>query len=186
VRPVKTVTADYKTMRKAARLPERTVPTCFRGDLVAEFESLERELDEARKANADSLDSGTGALLERMDAVQAEMRENTYLVRLRGMGFPAWNAFTARHAARRDDDGKVLESDAGLGVNVETFWPALIRASIVDPELATDADWEEFVEGITDYQYGELGNAAFNLNRSGVDIPFSLAASTMKRPSADA
>jgi hypothetical protein len=75
--------ADYKTMRKAARLPERIVPICFRGDLVAEFQQLERELEEAQSTKTDSLDSGAGALLERMEAIQAEMRESTYDVRLR-------------------------------------------------------------------------------------------------------
>jgi len=180
------MTADYKAMRKAARLPERTVPICFRGDLVAEFEGLDRELQEAKLANPDSLDSGTGALLERMDAVQAEMRENTYPVVLRAMAFPDYNAFIAKHPARRDPEkDEIVRDDVALGVNVETFWPAFIRASIIDPELPTDADWEEFVAGITDYQYSQIGNTAFALNRSGVDIPFSHAASAMKRPTAD-
>lgn len=175
------VSADYKAMRKAARMPERTVPICFRGDLLADFEALDRELEVAKTANVDSLDSGTGDLLERMDAIQAEMRENTYLVRLRAMDFRFYNALVAKHPPRRDDDGALLADDSGLKVNTETFWEPLLRASIIDPELPANADWEEFVEGITDYQYNELAVAALALNRSGVDVPFSHAASKMKR-----
>lgn len=179
----KATTKNFKAMLAEARLPERTVPVCFRGDLVAEFQQLEHELEQVRKANPDSLDSGVGELLERMEAIQAEMRENTYDVRLRAMPGPRYRALVAEHPPRRDDNGKIVEDDADFGLNVVTFWPPFIRGSIIDPELATNADWEDFVEGITDYQYGELGNAAFMLNRSGVDIPFSLAASTMKRSS---
>jgi hypothetical protein len=172
------MTADYKAMRKAAKMPERTVQVCMRGDLVAEFESLERELEQID--GADSLDSGAGALIERMEALQAEMRENTYPVKLRGMPAPAYRAFTAEHPARRDDDGEIVEDDKAFGINHDTFWPALIRVSIVDPELPTDADWDEFEAGLTDFQYGELANVAFTLNRSKVSVPFSLAASRMK------
>lgn len=174
------MTADYKAMRAAAKLPERTVHVCFRGDLIAELEDIDAELERLGE-KTDSLDTGAGDLLERMEALKAEMRENTYPVRLRGMTHPKYNALIARHPARRDDEGKILEEDRGLGVNVETFWPALIRASIIDPPLPTDADWDEFDDGLTDFQYSELGNAAFALNRSRVDIPFSPAASRMSR-----
>lgn len=177
------MTADYKAMRKAARLPERTVPICFRGDLIADYEALDRELTKLKKNAGDSLDSGAGAVLEQMDAVEAEMAENTYLVRLRAMTFADYNALVAKHPPRRDDDGQIVDDDKDLGVDVAGFWAPFIRASIIDPPLPTEADWEEFVAGITDYQYGLLGNTAFSLNRGSVDIPFSLAASTMKRPS---
>jgi hypothetical protein len=175
--------ADYKAMRKAARLPERIVPICFRGDLVAEFQRLERELEEAQSTKTDSLDSGAGALLERMEAIQAEMRESTYDVRLRSMPHPDFMALTAKHPPRRNDDGAIFAEDEGLRVNTEDFWGPLLRASIIDPELPTVADWEEFVEGITDYQYNELAIAALNLNRGAVSVPFSHAASSMKRTS---
>jgi hypothetical protein len=175
--------ADYKAMRKAARLPERIVPICFRGDLVAEFQQLERELEEAQSSKTDSLDSGAGALLERMEAIQAEMRESTYDVRLRAMPHPDFMALTAKHPPRRNDDGSIVDEDEGLRVNADTFWEPFIRASIIDPELPTAGDWDEFVAGITDHQYNELGVAALNLNRGAVSVPFSLAASSMKRTS---
>lgn len=173
--------STYKDMRAKAKLPERTVEVCFRGDLVAEFEGLERELEQIPKT--DSLDSGSSELLERMEALRSEMRESTYPVRLRAMPRPAYRELTAQHAARRDDDGKMVEEDAQMGVNTETFYPALLRASIVDPELSTTGEWTEFDEGLTDYQWSELAGAAFLLNRGPVTIPFSLAASRMNRSS---
>lgn len=178
------MSADYKAMRKAARLPESTVPICFRGDLIADFEVLERELEQAQAgASSDSLDSGMGELRDRMEAIQAEMRENTYPVRLRGMSYADYNALIAKHPARYDDEGRIAPDDATLRINSDTFFEPLIRASIVDPELPTVADWEEFLSGLTDYQFNQLGVTALALNRGGIDVPFSLAASSMKRTS---
>lgn len=175
-------TADYKAMRAAAKLPEREVPTCLRGDLVREFEAIERELEELPKT--DSLESGAGALLERQEAIKAEMRENTYLVRLRAMPGPKWRKFAAGHPARRDDNGDIYPEDRGLLLNTASMWEPLIRASVIDPALPTDEDWDEFNDGLTENQYSELGVAALALNRGAISIPFSRAELRMRRSSA--
>jgi hypothetical protein len=175
---------SYKEMIAESRLPERTVPVCLRGDLFADFQALEAELEKARDVSPDSLDDGTGELLERMEAVRALMRENTYPVRLRAMSGPDFRALKAKHPARYDD-GELHPDDRGFDFNTETFFAPLLRVSIIDPELVSKDDWEEFVEGITDYQFTELSVTALTLNRGRVDVPFSLAASTMKRSSDD-
>lgn len=177
----KATLSNFKTMLAGAKLPEREVPICLRGDLVAEFEAIERALDELPKT--DSLDSGAGDLLERQEAIKAEMRENTYPVRLRAMPGPKWRALVAEHPARRGDDGEIVADDRHLTFNTDTMWEPLIRASIIDPELATTGDWEEFDAGLTEHQYNELGLAALALNRGPVSIPFSHAALRMRRSS---
>jgi hypothetical protein len=67
-------------------LPERTVEICLRGDLVAEHQQAERELERAEKQAGNSL-AGNGAaeIAERIQALEAEMQENVYEFRLRGL-----------------------------------------------------------------------------------------------------
>lgn len=174
---------NFKAMMAEAKLPERTVDLCLRGDLVADFQALEAELDAARIAAGDSLDSGTGEIVERMEAIQAEMRENTYPVRLRAMRGPDFRALLAQHPARRNEDGEISPDERSFGFNVDTFFEPLLRACLIDPEIVSKDDWEQFVGGITDYQFNELAITCLTLNRGKVDIPFSLAASMMKSSS---
>jgi hypothetical protein len=179
----KATTKNFKAMMAEARLPERTVDLCLRGDLVADFQALEAELDAARNAAGDSLDSGTGEILERMEAVQALMRESTYPVRLRAMRGPDFRTLLAQHPARRNEAGEIDKAEQGFDFNIETFLQPLLRACMIDPEMVSKDDWDQFVGGITDYQFNELAMTCLNLNRGKVDIPFSLAASMMKSSS---
>lgn len=175
---------NFKAMIAEAKLPERTVEICLRGDLVAEHEQAERELEQAQKQTADSLaGSGVGELVERIESLEAEMRDSTVTFTLRALSRPQYRALSLEHPPRRDEDGAVVEDDRGMGFNVDTFYDAIIRRSVVDPEMDA-GDWDALLDRITDRQFELLGAAAFLLNRADVDIPFSLAASRAKRASA--
>ena len=173
---------DFKTLLAAAKLPERTVPICLRGDLVAEFEDLERQLNEALRVPSNSAEGdGSGPIAERMEELREEMRQHTYQFRLRAMKRPRWHAFCAEHPPRKGDDGEILPIDRVRLVNIETFFPALVRESVVDPTL-DESEWALLLdEALTDHQFGELAQAAWDLNREGVDVPFSPAAFRMTR-----
>lgn len=176
---------NYKAMITEARLPERTVDVCLRGDLVADFQALEAELDAARIAAGDSLDTGTGEIIAKMEAIQSLMRENTYPVRLRALKGPDFRALLAQHPARRNEAGEIDAAERGFDFNVDTFFEPLLRACMIDPELVAKDDWNQFLGAITDYQFNELAITCLNICRGKVDIPFSLVASTMKRSSGD-
>lgn len=179
----KSTMRNFKTMLAEAKLPERTVEICLRGDLAADHEALERDLERAENTGADSLaGSGATALAERIEALEAEMREHTYTFRLRALPRPQWRALVAEHPPRKADDGSVVDSDR-IGVNADTFYEAIIRACLIDPEL-TDEEWASLAEALTDRQYEDLADLAWALNRREVDIPFSLAASRMRQASA--
>lgn len=175
---------SYTDRLKGAKLPERTVPICLRGDLVAEWEAAERDLERAQKQPDTSMEgSGVGALAERIEALQAEMSEHTDDFRLRALPRHKFRALVVAHPPRVDDNNEIRREDAVLGVNRETFFPKLIRASVVEPEL-DDADWEALIgeDGVlTDRQFGNLEDTAWFLNRGEIDIPFSLAASRARR-----
>jgi hypothetical protein len=199
------IVSDFKTKMKQARLPERSVPVCLRGDLVADHEALDRKLKQLQDRPADGMeDTGTGALVEQLEALQAEMADATEQFRLRALPGPKYRALKSAHPPRREGD-EPDQIDANLGFNREMFLPELIRLSVVEPtldhedwrELLGDSDEErarlvaegkadEVVDGLlTDRQFGDLADAAYFLNRGEIGVPFSFAASRAKRTSAD-
>jgi hypothetical protein len=172
---------NFKAMLAEAKLPERTVEICLRGDLVADHEQAERDLEQAQQKQGDSLaGSGVGEIVERIEALEAEMRESTVTFTLRALSKPKYRALALSHPPRRGDNDEIVERDRGMQLNVDTFYEGLIRQSVVDPEL-DEEDWAALFDAITDRQFELLGMGAFLLNRADIDIPFSLAASKAKR-----
>lgn len=173
----------FKDKLKAARLPERSVSICLRGDLTADFEAAERELKAAQEATADSKEAGgVGPIIERIDALRAEMIEHTEEFRIRAMPGPDFHAFKAAHPPRTDDEGNLNAADAQLGFNIDTFFDGLLKASVISPEL-DEGDWTALLAVLTDRQYNSLTDAAWFVNRNEVKTPFSSAASLAKRNS---
>jgi len=192
--------STIKDKIKKASLPETTVSLCLDGSLVGDFEELERQLvDAQRSADADSFDDDNPAreIAEQMETLRQQMADDAVEFRLRGMSRRVWRTFIAQHPPREDTDGAIDLRDRGLLVNVDTFFPVLIRRSVISPELDDD-DWRKLLgdddqarerlqaEGkptedgvLTDKQFDQLGWAAWSLNRHEVQVPFSLAASRM-------
>jgi hypothetical protein len=172
-RPRKTAPAkpDFAALLADAKLPERTVPVCLRGDLVAEHEAADRELEAlAEKPVTKFGGDGRGELQARIRDLEEQMRGATYDFRFRALTRRGWHAFVAEFPPRPDN-----ERDAAIGVNTETFFDALIRKCLVDPALDDEA-WFRLNENLTDRQYDTLSDAAWGLNRRDVDVPFSPAA----------
>lgn len=172
--------ADIATLLAEARLPERTVALCLRGDLQARVEELERQLESAREERAGKLsDGGTErALAEQIEAVRESMKDSTVSFTLRAMSRKAWADLVAKHPAADDD-----ATGRALGYDPDGFFPALVAASVVSPEVTTD-QWDTLIdEKLTSRQYDELVDAALALNRRPVDVPFSVAASRALRTS---
>ena len=159
--------SSIKDKIKAARLPERTVEICLRGDLVAEHEQAERDLEQAQRTATSSLaGNGSAAIAERLEALEAEMRESVEVFILRALpqrpnprdGRPTWRELLDRHPPRRGDDGEIVEADKGMMIDTSTFYEDLIRLSVVSPEL-DDEDWSDLVGVLTNAPYGELSTA---------------------------
>jgi hypothetical protein len=167
---------NFKAMLAEAKLPERTVPICLRGDLVAKHEELERQLELAQKRELNSL-AGNGAanLAEQIDALQDQMQEATFPFRLRALPRPQFRALVNAHPPRRNDENEIVDDDKFIGVNAETFFDAMVRACLVDPEL-DEQGWNDLAESLTSHQWDALSDAAWGLNRREVDVPFSHAA----------
>lgn len=173
-----------------AKPAERSVALCLRGDLVAQWEDLDRQRDEAEKQaryGADSLASGGQArqLAEQMAALREQMVDSTVTFTLRALPRPKYRALVAAHPPRRGDDGQIVPEDgqSGIGVNSETFWTPLIRACLTAPVLSEAQLTRLLDEVLSDRQFDQLALAALEVCRGDVDIPFSLAASRLTRDS---
>lgn len=153
----------------------KTVPICLRGELVEEFERLDGELQEMARVEttAPSLSSGgrKRELAEKVEALRQEMLAKSVPFRLQAIGRKAWNKLNDSHPPREGND-----SDRMRGFNDETFFPALIRATVVSPTLSAD-QWTKLLDvQLSPGQFETLAGAAWDLNRRGADIPFSRVA----------
>lgn len=181
-------TKSLKDKMKAAKLPQRHVAVCFRGDLHAEIQRLDAELRAVNaNANGDSrLTGNTEAqrIKAQIEAGQAEMRDYTEDFIFRALPArgtperPTWNELRAKHPQRKDEP-----RDEAHNVNIDTFSDALIRICVVQPEM-DDETWDELLPTLSDRQYDEIVSAAFAANLDRVSVPFSPAVSVMMQTSA--
>lgn len=165
---------SIKDKLKASRRPEKVVTLCLRGDLVGDFDAVRREHDALEEAGPNaSLNAGAKRreLLGRMEAIRDEMRESATDFRLQALPRTRWTELVVKYPPR---DG--LLRDRAMGVNEDEFIAALLRACVVDPVL-DEEDWAVLEETLTNSQYLELGNAAWELNQEKVSVPFLPAAS---------
>lgn len=182
-----------KDRLKAARLPERSVPICLRGDLVAVIEELEARLkaaleDRAKNGRLSSSAKVREELADAIEANRAEMAEETIVFRLRALAPAKWRALTAKNATK--DGGLDL-----LGLMSEA-----IPASVVEPDDMDAEDWARLMGGeieedgetveiepvIPASELGKLIDAVWALNMQGVSVPKSPLASAVTRTSSDA
>lgn len=193
---------NFKTMLGQARLPERTVQVCLRGDLAAAHEAAEKALVDAQAKVSDSKEgNGVGALIAEVERIQEQMREATYPFVIRALPRVRFRALVKAHPPR-EVDGELDKNDANVGFNRETFFEALVKVTTVDPDMGVDVegyfnallaggsstlgdgDWPELFDKIVDSQYGDLTDAAWFVNRDEVSVPKSLVASLAKQSSA--
>jgi hypothetical protein len=142
---------DLAAALASARRPELTVALCLRGDLIAQIQDLERQLDGATKN-------------KKVQSLQKEMQDATVVLRLRGLSNPEWHKLVAEHEPRDGNSG-----DKAFGFNVETFFPALIKACLQD--RVSDEQWTQLQDTLSSGQFEELSNAAVAVSRRKVNVP---------------
>lgn len=168
--------ADIASLIREARLPERTVRICLRSDLVGQYEALTRELAQAKaeRKKADSLsDVNLTPITDQLTALEEDMQMATVDFVIRALPRPRFRALIAEHPPRKGDDGNVLPADVISGVNTVSYFEALVRACVVEPQL-DDSTWNILLhEKLSDRQSQDLSDAAVDICRDKVDLPFS-------------
>jgi hypothetical protein len=176
----------FSDILEKARPAERTIRLCLRGDLVAEWEMLERDLARAQATQVGDSLAGTGAapIAAAMRALREQMDDATVTFTVRAKTRPEYRAFCAAHPPRKGPDGKVLPEDEE-GLDTSTFGFDLVRACVVEPEM-TDEQYARLVDTIlSDRQFEQLYLAALAVCRGDVDVPFSSAVSMLMSSSGD-
>jgi hypothetical protein len=173
--------SNWRDKVKTARLPERVVPLVMRGDLAVEHERLVDEIEKAKARGASSLaGAGTAELKEQLRAIEAEMQDSIVAFRLRALprskrpddGRPTWSELGEQHPPRVSDGVMDARDRIAGGINADTFPEPLVKASVVEPDDITEADWPGLLAGLTQGQFDSLVNVAWELNRGEVDVPF--------------
>ncbi|MBX6360096.1 MAG: hypothetical protein IRZ03_08455 [Acidobacterium ailaaui] len=171
---------DLDALLASARRPETVVSICLRGDLQAEWETLDRKLNELRARHFKLAESKEERdLAKRIIDLEHQMAEATIHIKLRGLDRKTWRDLVAEHPVRKDN-----ETDAVLGVNQNTFFDALIARCIVEPEMSEE-QVSALLDTLTSQQFDKLAQAAWDLNRRDSGVPFSLAASQLNPPTAE-
>ncbi len=170
---------------KQAQRARDIVPIYLFGDLRSEWKRVKSEFDQAKARDVGMLQQSaqTKDLARQLEALETKMREHTIEVEmeaLRRVRTPStpddavvWVELVEEHPPRKDKEGRLDPLDS-IGVNTATFCDALVRASIVDLD---EEQIDALFEVITDGQFDALFEAAWRLNKSKLDIPFSFAAS---------
>jgi hypothetical protein len=190
----------YKQQHADAKRAEDTYPVCLRGDLNADWKvanrALERAQEELRSSTSKETASDISGLVERVRAIEDEMAQHTEQWRFRALAPHRFRALAAKHPPRTGEDGEVIAEDR-IGLHRATFFPALLRASLIEPDDLDDEDWRWLLgpgeeeedhadedDGIlNDRQIKDLFDVAWFLNRDQVSVPFSHAASLATRDS---
>lgn len=134
----KTRKLTIKQAIREARLAETVVPVCLRADLAQAMVELETQKAERLAGASESLAESLAGPPDVSDLdtqiadLQAKQAEHTFDFRLRELSYQRWDKLEIAHPAR---DGK------NERLNLVTFLPALIRASVVEPQLDPD-DWD--------------------------------------------
>lgn len=181
------MTKDIAALIAGATLPERTVDVCFAGQLQAELDGLNRQLREmgaVPSSRGDDFEAGPDPrteLQQRIADIEQQMRDNTAVFRLRALPRPVYQALVDKHPPRKDND-----RDRGSLFNIDTFYPALIRACVIEPAV-TDEQWAVlFAQVLSEHYFNKLGLTALAVNSQGVDVPFSRGGSPTSPNSAAA
>lgn len=166
-----------KTMAEilaSAKRRETSVRLCLRGDLVAEFEALDAELTDLTVTGqwkTDEPRAEAEALAARIDALRAEMEQDTIVFRFRSLPRLEWEALVEAHPGRDAKDEPF---------NWSTFPLALIAACAFDPEMnATEAS--DLLDLLNEGQRIKLFDACYTVNQESTAIPFSVSASAVSR-----
>jgi len=127
----------------------RSIDIALDSDLASEIRATEREIEEAkRKRRGKSLaDGGTTVLEAKLEELMERAAEESVTFTFQDIGRRALDQLISEHHPTPDQKNRVAELGGGiLEYNIDTFPPALIAATAIDPELSIEDAQQIFDE----------------------------------------
>ncbi len=184
---------SVKDRIKGAKRERRVHKINLRGDLVAEIERLEDELEQIQEQSRNRIASGS-ARLHQAPADETEAREKAQRIldlrqemegdwlelTLEHQGFDAWQQFKLTHPATEDS-----EQDKVTGLDFTALVREFMPKCVVEPVL-DDEDWAGLFATCAPGDLRDLGGIAYGLHERSLDVPLSrLAFATIARTNVD-
>jgi hypothetical protein len=176
------MTKNAVNLIREGKLRTGTVDICLDPDLIAEYEQLTEARSVVRHAEFDSLAGPrTVDLDEDIEALGSRIEDATITLKFTALTRPRFRELVDKFPPRTDEDGKTTHKEDLIGVNFDEFYAALIRTSIVEPELTEDDLTTLLDQRMSDRDYQAITDLLWDLNRSRADIPFTLRGSQRTR-----
>lgn len=170
--------------------PEETVRICVRGDLVADKEWAEKQLVASKSKNpapdiGDPEAVEQNRLAQEIQRLEEECEQASVTFRFRGLSRRAHSDLLAAHPPTEEQQRELGELGLAATANSETFPPALVAASCIEPAgvslAAARAAFEEWPGGT----WSVLWRACLAANQGAAEVgPKSAIASAVLRGSA--
>ncbi len=165
---------SWDKARAGASVVKQSARICLDGDLLSEIDALNRELAQTK------LDDAQLNRVPQAPGVAAEIVELTDLARaaevefvFKAIGRRAWRDLVAAHPPTPE------QRKEGADMNPLTFPVAAMAACCVEP---TDVDFDELGTLTNEGQWNKLWVACHEANTGRADVPFSVAAFALVRP----
>lgn len=175
---------SLKELLADAKLPRRIVSVCLRGDLTAEVQRIEDELQETQTSSAPARLSDGGrdeVLAQQLEDLRTQMLDESIELELEARSALAWRSLKSKHPVGANPS----PTDNVLGADSTPFFNEAVRASIISPKV-DDEDWEHLTAVLSEGEWSKLVEAVYALNEVPVDIPFSQRAYAILRARSDA
>ena len=169
--------------------PERLVEICLDGTLVAEYEALEAELEDARR-NALSdrrMNSPVNKLEERKAELYKAQEEDTIVFKIRALPRGKWSEVIDENPPRKGnvaDENLGYDIDAGTNAVMATEGTIVEVTKLGEPIEFTADDWARISPDLSDGQWQEFQNAVMSANVSKPRVPFSQSGFKLMQDSA--
>lgn len=172
------------------QLREESTQVCLRPDLLDEWDAANAELQKAQGADIQKGRLGTGvsqstkALAKKVAALEEEIEATAVMFRFRAMNKDRWQALCDSYPPRAGNEFDML-----TGYNRDAVMDAAVRECLYDPvfEDCTNevcahdecGTWQHLVKMCNPAEWKELRDTVTSVNRSVVDLPKSVLASSI-------
>ncbi len=173
------MTFDIESIIDEAEPAQTTVTICVKGSLKSEYERLEAQLGDMSQAPVNLAGDRPGAdTADRMVELREQMKayERPFVFRA-VTPRRAWRNLQAKRPV------KAPEMDDEAYADLYHPWVcSIVAASALDPAMKPE-QVQRLADKLSDGDWSKLAQAAWKVNDSSSEIPFSVAASVLSRSS---